>query len=59
MKFKPVKMTIFIITFSLTSKEKYGLRQSCQLKVAQYAFRKQEQEIAKVDSYYNELRSFR
>ena len=44
-------MTIFIITFSLTSKEKYGLRQSCQLKVAQHDFEKQEQEIAKVDSY--------
>ena len=44
-------MTTFIITFSLTSKEKYGLRQSCQLKVAQHAFGKQEQEIAKVDSY--------
>ena len=44
-------MTIFIITFSLTSKEKYELRQSCQLKIAQHAFGKQKQEIAKVDSY--------
>ena len=51
-------MTVFIITFSLTSKEKYGLRQSCQLKIAQHAFGNQEQEIDKSGLIYNELCSF-